>query len=157
MPPRDKRIYFFEHQMMPRWTHATKGAFYRDLEKGAYEKLHEGGLKVVDEAFSKAIKVEAHPEIGGVVIEFEAPVNPVHCYFVAIVQVGDAYRYLTLEKDEDIMGTGVKDSLCEWTSAGHTNFGPRTYTDKQSFIKDVASLLKQPVSAAATTTPSSAH
>lgn len=129
--------YNFQHRVLPKWTHGTNGAFYEDLRKGSSERLISAATEIVSKEFAQHLTVRRLPELQGVLITFQKPVEAPECYFVLIVKQGERYRYYTLEMGVDLFKTGVKSVIGEWVADGsHLNFGPRTYDDEASFIAD---------------------
>jgi len=148
-PTSHQKIYAFEHRVMPRWTHQTKGAFYEDMRKGLPVRLVDAAREIAGDEFANHIKVSnvATPE--GVLVAFHEPEDAPLCFFVFIMKTEEGFRYLTLEKSIDITGDGTTSALCEWSYDGrHMNFGPRTYTDSKKFLVDIAILAQRAEKAA---------
>ncbi len=136
--PRDRR-YYFEHRLLPNWTHKSDGIFFRDLRSRAIQKLLDVAADIVGEDYADKIQVRPLEDENRVLISFPEPRELALCYHVLIVREGGSFRIITLEKTEDILGTGVKGVVGEWTAEGsHRNFGPRDYSDGDSFVRELA-------------------
>jgi len=137
-PSDGRKIYAFQHRLLPRWTHGSKGAFYRDLRAGKKERLIEAAEEFVGKEFAQGIVVRALPDAPQVLIEFPKPDRMPNCYFALVIEKESGFRYVTLE----LTAPGderVKTFVGEWTAEGaHLNFGPRDYTDSDSFLKEFA-------------------
>lgn len=148
--PRERKIYAFEHRVLPRITHNSRGAFYSDLSRGLPPALVDLAVEVVDERFAKSLVVTPTEKPRGVLIAFEAPREMTHCYFAFLTRSGDTCRYFTLEKTLDLGGDGTKTMFCEWNSeGGHRNYGARSYTDSASFLADLDRHLNAPATTSA--------
>ncbi len=123
-PGRHDRIYYFEHRLLPKWTHQSEGAFYADLNAGALESLRDAATKIVDAGFAEKLVVHPSGEPKGVVIAFAPPAESPECFFVFITPAGDSFRYITAEKSADILNEGLKTCGGEWSVEGkHLTFG----------------------------------
>jgi hypothetical protein len=137
-PTQHQKIYFFEHRLLPKWVHHSKGAFFEDLASGSTTKMVEAATEIVGKDFADALHVEVAQRGKIILLLFPKPNKTAECYFAAVIKTSSGYRYLTLEADEDIMKQGVKAFYCEWTSSGaHLDFGPRRYDDEADFLTEV--------------------
>lgn len=136
---REQKIYAFEHRVLPRLTHGTKGAFYDDVSTRLPPPLVELAAEVVDARFAEALGVTPSQTPPGALITFETPGTMTHCYFAFLAKSEGKHRYFTLEQTIDLSGSGAKTMFCEWAPDGrHLNHGPRAYTDAKSFLAELA-------------------
>ena len=141
-PSRHDRIYYFQHRVLPKWTHESEGEFYKSLLNGNYDILLETASKIVGEEFSNQISIKRHNDVKGVLLTFPTPVEPPECYFIFISKDDNKYRLFTYEKTADLFSTGNKGVIGEWSSEGkHKNLGPRKYEDAEHFIQDLKDLI----------------
>lgn len=137
-PTRHEKVYYFEHQLIPHWIFQSKGAFFNDLLAGRTGRLITAAVDNVDEEFAKAMEVELVANQDAVLITFMEPVEPPECYRALVIRKGETFQYVTLEKTEDILQTGVKSVIGEWTAKGsHLNRGPQKYTGAHRFLISV--------------------
>ncbi|MFI5335901.1 MAG: hypothetical protein ACHQ5A_03910 [Opitutales bacterium] len=152
-----QRHYYFEHQLLPRWTHGSKGAFYADLVQGRTERLIEAATEIVGREFAAALKVRPLTAPEGVLLVFPRPDEVPECFAAAVLRDGDGFRYFTLEKGEDIMKDGTKAFLCEWRKQEgkpfHANLGPRHYDDAEKFVEELRQITAKPVTPKAPDAP----
>lgn len=140
----DDRIYFFQHRLLPRWTHESRGSFFDAIKAGPIDELRSIASEVVDAEFAAALRVLPLGGPDQVVIAFAPPKEPPECFCVLILRSGESYRYLTLEMSDDLFKEGDRSVIGEWTPDGtHANFGHRKYADVTSFIADEATAAKQ--------------
>ncbi len=158
-PTAHQKLYYFEHRLMPKWTHQSGGAFYNDLRAGQAEKLREVAEELGGADFAKQLTIESVAAPEGVLLGFAAPTDVTDCFFTFVAKVGERYRYLTFEKTEDILGDGLVACIGEWTAEGsHRNFGFSKAKSREAFLKAVADLLSDPDTApGAETHPSKAQ
>jgi len=156
-PTQHQKVYYFEHQLLPKWVHKSDGAFFEDLASGATGRLSAAATKIVGKPFADALHVRVIEKDRVVLLTFAKPGQPPECFYAALIKNGTTYRYLTLEADEDITGQGVKAFYCEWTSEGsHSDFGPRRYDDEASFLEELGKEKEKPATPPqASFTPSS--
>ena len=144
-PTTQQRIYFFEHQLLPKWTHHSQGAFFDDLHSGKTDALRQAATKIVDAAFAEKIAVRNSAIPEGVLISFAPPPEVPDCFFVFIAKTGESFRFYTFEKAEDIMGEGLKACIGGWSEDGsHLNFGFSKEETEEAFLKLVNDLLHTP-------------
>jgi len=137
-PSMHQRIYSFQHRLLPKWTHESKGVFFDDLMQGNTGKLMEAAAKMVGEDFSKKIEIWKYPEAKGVLLVFPTPNETLECFFIYIVKTKDGFRFYTYEKTSDLFGDGDKGVVGEWTANGrHNNFDSRKYDDVESFVTEL--------------------
>jgi len=133
-------IYLLEHRIIPDWTHNTDGEFFADLLAGNYERLRAAAAEVVSNEFAESITIEKTQESDGVLIKFPEPTGLIECYFAYVTtgkNVG-TYLYFTYEKTEDEANRGVVGVIGGWSQdLDHIYYGPRTYSDADSFVFDV--------------------
>ncbi|MBI2518500.1 MAG: hypothetical protein HYV95_16595 [Opitutae bacterium] len=142
-----QRIYYFEHMLLPRWTHESEGAFPADMEKGNTSGLMRVAAEIAGREFADALQVRALPEPAGALIVFAKPTRVTECYAVAVLRDESGFRYFTLELAEEGIGEGIKSFLCEWTyKAGklaHANLGGRSYVDEARFAADLRLIMEK--------------
>ncbi len=142
-PTLHQKIYYFEHSLLPKWTHNSSGHFFADLSHGALDKLVQAAGQIVGPEYAQQLTVRTLPGNTQVLITFAPPDDIPLCYFVLIEKQGDTYRYLTLEKTEDFMNDGTKTVVGEWDPQGaHRNMGMRKYVDADHFIAEVTGQAK---------------
>jgi hypothetical protein len=137
-PTMHDRIYFFEHRLLPQWTHKTKGAFFDDLMNDRTEKMKSAAVEIVGEEFWKGITIRKFNERKAVLLIFPIPKETPEYYFVYIASTENGYKYFTYEKTFDLQGTGNKGVVGAWSMDGsHINMGARKYEDVDSFISEI--------------------
>jgi hypothetical protein len=135
--PIERRIYFYQHKLLPNWTFTTDGAFFRDLKNGELARLRSAASEIVSAEYSAKISATNIPQSNAVLITFEEPTTPPACFFALIRETGSKYYYLTYEKTLDISNAGYIGVVGGWSADGsHCNYGSRTYSDRESFISD---------------------
>ncbi|HQF39738.1 MAG TPA: hypothetical protein PK322_11530 [Opitutaceae bacterium] len=141
-PTPHQKLYYFEHRLLPKWTHGTQGAFFEDLLAGKVERLQEAAREIVGPEFAAALTVEVVEAPAGVLVTFAAPAERGDCYFAFIAKVGEGYRFFTYEKAMSITGRDIEACIAEWgEDGGHRNFGFRSDKAREEFLKAVAGLL----------------
>jgi hypothetical protein len=146
-PERNDLVYTLHHQIIPGILFSDKGTlFFNDLFTGKTGQF----VKIVEEPLGKAyasgmkFKAEHRPDFDIVLISFPEPLAEPQNYHAALVRTNGAFRYITLEKGNDIGNTGMKTFLCEWSAEyNHKNYGPRKYTDLASFRNELPDFLKK--------------
>ena len=137
-PTFHQKVYYFEHQLLPEWTHQTKGEFFSDLSKGKLDRITEAATDIVGKDFAQKLSVRTLPGSSRVLIKFEEPGEPPLCFFALVEKRGDAFRYFTLERTEDIFEDGTRSVFGEWDGQGaHMNLGTRKYSDEEHFLADI--------------------
>jgi len=146
-PDQKELIYTLDHAVIPGILFSDKGdMFFNDLTSGntgPFLQIVEGPL---GKAYASGIRIiaEHQNDFDIVVFSFPPPVEEPNNYQAALVRKKGTYRYITLERGNDVGNTGAKAFLCEWTADHtHKNYGPRTYDDLASFRKELAEFLKQ--------------
>jgi hypothetical protein len=133
-----QKIYQFQHRLLPKWIHESKGAFFDDLMQGKTGRFIEAATKIVGEEFAKEIRIRKYHEAKGVLLVFQPPNEPPECSFIYIVKADDGFRFFTYEKSADIFREGDKGVVGEWTADGtHLNIGSRKYDDADSFVSEL--------------------
>ncbi len=144
-PTEHQRIYYFQHRVLPSWTHDSDGAFFANLQKDSHERFIEVAAEIVNQEFADQIVISQFGDGTEILITFPIPKQIPECYFVYIRKEGDTYRYITLERTEDILGQGMKSVVAEWSPDGaHLNMGPRTYDDAERFLNEVTAYNPSP-------------
>jgi len=139
--------YALHHMIIPGILFSETGSrFFNDLFTGntaEFLRIVEGPL---GKAYSDGLKIKAEhrPDFDLVLISFPEPVTEPLCRHAALVRKGDTFRYITLEKGNDIAGKGYRTFLCEW-SADNTrkDYGPRKYDSLNDFKAELLTFLKQ--------------
>lgn len=135
---RDRR-YYFEHRLLPKWTHQSGGAFFRDLAANKAGQMLEAAAEIVGREYADSLKVRLLDDPDRILISFLEPQDIALCYHVLLVRLDGAFRFITLEMTEDLLGNGAKSVLGEWTAeGGHLNYGERTYSDGNSFLRETS-------------------
>jgi len=136
--------YALHHRVFPNLLFKSEGKFFTTLHDGEFERLREIISENYGPAYSKAMRMKSVSLPDIVFISFAEPARAPLCYHVALIKKGETFLYLTLEKSEDILSTGVKSAFCGWTVDGsHVNYGARHYTSLAEFEEEVRSFLAQ--------------
>lgn len=137
--PVAKKIYFFQHKLLPEWTFTTNGMFYSDLLVGELTLLRQAATEVISEDYAMAITSEVVDNGNSVLLTFPTPQKMANCYFVLIQKKDGEFRFYTYEKtlsfgdDDPVIGV-----VGTWSSNGnHGNLGGRTYREGMEFVKDI--------------------
>jgi hypothetical protein len=137
-PSAHDKIYYFQHRLLPQWTHESEGAFFDDLMHDRLDRLTRAALEIVGEDFSRRIQFRKYPESNGILLTFVAPAEAPECFFIYIAKTEAGFQFYTYEKTIDLFGTGVKGVLGAWSKDKvHSNLGPRTYEDTNSFAAEL--------------------
>jgi hypothetical protein len=137
-PSAHEKAYYFQHRLLPKWTHNSKGAFFSDLKKGEAVHLKAVAKDFLGETYASEITTRTLQDGNAVLISFPKPAEVPECFHVIIIREEDAYRFVTLELTEDIAGIGCVSVVGEWTAdGGHQNRGPRKYSDSEAFVAEV--------------------
>ncbi|NTV98356.1 MAG: hypothetical protein HGA70_04260 [Chlorobiaceae bacterium] len=154
-PPKDQNkqpdqkdlIYTFHHAVIPGILFSDKAdMLFNDLTSGntgPFLQIAEGPL---GKTYASGIKIipEHYAEFDIVLISFPSPVEEPNNFHAALVRKNGTFRYITLEKGNDIGNLGTKSFMCEWTADhNHKNYGPRKYDDLASFTKELLDFLKK--------------
>lgn len=137
----NKKIYYFEHRLIPNFVHTTEGKFFEDLISHNGKVFRQAAAKIVGESFAAQLKVEVIEPDKAALITFAPPTRMSQCYYAIVAKTDSGYAYITLEKTMDLAGSGnVKAMYCGWTADGiHENFGPRDYDTAEAFVKEFLS------------------
>lgn len=147
-PSAHQKLYYFEHRLMPQWTHRSDGAFYADLREGKVERVKNAAEKLVGAAFAEKLTIENIEAPEGVLIELAPPTETTDCFFIFVAKADAGYRYFTFEKTEDLWGEGLQACTGEWTADGvHHNFGFTKEQSREAFLKIVTDLQNGPKTA----------
>ena len=136
-----KKVYFFQHQLLPEWTFTSNGNFYNDLVHGGLTKLKAAATEIISKDYADMIKTEVVDNQSAVLITFPQPKGLADCYYILIVKTNDDFAFYTYEKTMSFaQNDPVKGVVGFWSKEGsHGNLGPRTYTAASDFIQDVLS------------------
>ncbi len=137
--PQSKKVYFFQHKILPEWTFTTDGKFYSDLLMGNLSKLKTAATEVVSAEYASGLKSKVIANENAVLITFPKPEGLTNCFFVLIKKSENSFAFYTYEKTlsfgEDDKVAGVVGS---WSEEGnHGNHGGRTYSKAADFIADI--------------------
>ncbi|MBR9727551.1 hypothetical protein ACFOD0_04435 [Shewanella intestini] len=136
--PLAKRIYFFQHKILPQWLFESNEQFFADLRLGENEQFFETAAKVVNAAFADNINITPLNDRSAFLITFPAPTASPNCYFVLIKKQGGQFRYYTFEKRFELADGDFFAIVGGWDNKGaHANYGPRRYQTEQAFVADV--------------------
>ncbi len=138
-----QKSYYLQHRLFPQFTHSSGGAFHADLVARNLGRLSKALTDLLGER-AKQLRVEVEEEGALVLIIMPAPLEPVECYYAAVLKPQKGgYRYLTLEKTHELEGTGIKACLCEWTpDSKHLNHGGTADTSLEGFRAFAKAMLK---------------
>jgi len=145
-PTMKDRIYFFQHRLIPQWTHQSDGVFFNDLNSGKSEKVIEAATKIVSPAFAAAISIKRYPDENGVLIKFAAPLEVPQCYFIFIYKDKSSNKFslYAYEKTHDLLKEGHKGVVGQWSAeGGYSNLGARAYEDPESFVSEVQKAIRR--------------
>ncbi|MDX1537117.1 hypothetical protein [Arsukibacterium sp.] len=139
--PDSKKVYFFQHRLLPEWTFTSDGNFFNDLLQSDLTKLRAAATKIVSKDYAEMIKTEVVDNQAAVLITFPQPKNMADCFYILIVKKNDDFAFYTYEKTMSFeQNDPVKGIVGIWSKEGsHGNLGPRTYTSSSDFIQDVLS------------------
>ncbi|TLU81636.1 MAG: hypothetical protein FDX21_11210 [Chlorobium sp.] len=140
-------IYTLHHAVLPGILFSNNGSlFFNDLFTGKTAPFLDIVEKPLGKSYASGIKIvpEHHPGFDLVLISFPEPIIEPLCVHAALVRKGSVFRYITLEKGNDIGKTGTKTFFCEWSPEHtHKNYGARMYDVVSEFDKDIITFLKQ--------------
>jgi len=140
-PSRHDCVYYFQHKLLPRWTHQSDGQFYEDMRDGIPPQLLEAASKIVGKEFADSISIQALEETDGIFIHFAEPQEVPECYYVIILKSEEGFEFFTLEKALDFMNEGYISVVAMWTDDGsHLNLGSYKFSDAQTFKQHVIEL-----------------
>jgi hypothetical protein len=137
--PTSKKIYFFQHKILPEWTFTTEGKFYADLLRGDLAHLKLAATEVISNEYANGISSEVINDSGAILIKFPKPKAMANCYFVLILKNKEEFSFYTYEKtmnfgdDDPVIGV-----VGSWSPEGsHGNLGGRTYSKSSDFVSDI--------------------
>lgn len=137
-----KKRYYFQHKLLPRWTHRSRGKFFKAMMNNDFRVFNRAAKKILGTEYAEKIKVKLYTDLNAFLIIFPKPGKIPLCYFVYIVKQGDNYRYFTYEKTYGHFVRGAVGVVCEWTAGlTHRTLGTRKYNDADSFVKELKILL----------------
>ncbi len=137
---REQSIYQFEHKAIPYWLFQDNSTFFESISQGGEKQLKTVAQDMVDKPFADALSIETIEEGQSYLITFEEPLGITLCYCAIITRTPEGYAYYTLEKTFGSDDDDIKTMYCAWTKEGaHENYGPRNYTDPESFTKEFLS------------------
>ena len=137
--PTYKKIYFFQHKILPEWTFTTDGKFYADLLEGNLGHLKMAATEVISEEYANGISSEVINDGEAILIKFPKPKAMTNCFFVLILKNKGEYSFFTYEKTMNFGGDDpVIGVVGSWSPEGnHGNLGGRTYSTSSDFVSDV--------------------
>ncbi|MEH8018214.1 hypothetical protein MN202_13315 [Rheinheimera muenzenbergensis] len=139
--PDSKKVYFFQHRLLPEWTFTSNGNFFNDLVQGDLTKLKAAATDIISKDYANMIKTEVVNNQHAVLIAFPQPRGMADCFYILIVKKNDDFAFYTYEKTMSFeQNDPVRGVVGMWSKEGsHGNLGPRTYTSASDFIQDVLS------------------
>ena len=142
----DRKVYFFQHKLLARWVFESDGNFLKDLLFGNDLQMFQAATEIVSEDYAQNIQVVPFQKENAVLLIFPEPNFPANCYFAIIRATDQGHSYTTYEKtfkfSEDDAFVGVVGS---WDAeGGHSNHGPRTYADSDSFVAEILAVAPSP-------------
>ncbi|NTU97188.1 MAG: hypothetical protein HGA62_05140 [Chlorobiaceae bacterium] len=144
---RKELIYTLHHAVIPGILFSDKGAmFFGDLTSGNNAPFHQIVEGPLGKDYASGMKIipEHYPDFDIVLISFPVPVEEPHNVHAALVKKNGTFRYITLEKGNDVGNLGTKTFMCEWSADhNHKNYGARKYDDLESFRKELLDFLKK--------------
>lgn len=137
-PSLEQKIYFFQHKVMPRWSHESDGNFYQDLQAGFHLRFFQLAEEMVSAEFSAGIVITQLADKQAVLFSFPSPTAAPACFFALLVKREQGYDYYTYERTIDLPGLPAAGVVGFWDAeGGHGNLGPRAYRDADSFVRDL--------------------
>ena len=137
--PTSKKVYFFQHKLLPEWTFTTDGKFYADLLKGDLAHLKMAATEVISKDYAIGISSEVINDSGAILIKFPEPKAMANCFFLLILENKGEFSFYTYEKtmnfgnDDPVIGV-----VGTWSPEGsHGNLGGRTYSNSSDFVSDI--------------------
>jgi len=137
--PTSKKVYFFQHNILPEWTFTTSGEFFADLLQGDLTRLKMAATEVVSNDYANGISSEVIKGKNSVLLTFPKPKGITNCFFVLIQKSKEGFEFHTYEKtmnfgdDDPVIGV-----VGRWSPEGdHSNLGGRTYTKASDFVTDI--------------------
>jgi hypothetical protein len=139
--PLSKKIYGFQHKLIPKWVFESEGKFFSDIKSGNISKLASAASEVVSPEYAIGVTVTPIENKEAVLITFPEPEDMAHCYFAIVEKIDSNYRYITYEKTFSFGDSKFVGAVGGWNEhGGHDNYGPRLYKTASEFIKDVLKL-----------------
>jgi hypothetical protein len=137
--PISKKIYFFQHEILPEWTFTTDGKFYADLLKGDLAHLKMAATEIISNDYANGISSEVINDNGAILIKFPKPKAMTNCFFVLILKNKAEFSFYTYEKTMNFGGDDpVIGVVGSWSPEGnHANLGGRTYSNSSDFVSDI--------------------
>jgi len=134
-----RKIYQFQHKVLPSLTFGSGSQFYENLAKGNMSQIRKSATTFVSAGYANGITTKVISGKNAVLIIFPKPKSVPNCYFALIIKRTSGYAFYTYEKT---MKFGSNDNVVGmvggWLESGtHINMGPRTYMDSTSFVRDV--------------------
>jgi hypothetical protein len=139
---RFRKMYYFQHRVLPHWTYNSNGKFFNAMMKDDYKIFNRSATKLLGEEYASKIKIKKFKEKNAVLITFPEPAKTPLCYFIFIIKQGEnSYKFFTYEKTYKITAHTIG-VVGGWTKTKrHQNFGSRKYKDAKNFIEDVEKIL----------------
>lgn len=135
--PKSDGIYYFQHQLLPKWTFNSEGEFFSDLHSGEIQFLEAVATDIVSSDYARELSVNV-VDSHTVLITFPEPKTFPHCYYALVIQRESGYEYITYEKTMTLGDDAVVGVVGGWSAQGtHQNLGARTYSSAQDFVYDV--------------------
>ncbi|TLU83478.1 MAG: hypothetical protein FDX30_10630 [Chlorobium sp.] len=146
-PDQKELIYALQHEIIPGILFSDKGTlFFNDLFSGNTGPF----LQIIEEplgyTYASGIKIspEHIDDTDLVLISFPVPADEPQVFHVFLVRKSGTFRYLALEKGNDVGNIGTKSFFCEWSADhNHKNYGSRKYEEATAFRKELLDFLKK--------------
>lgn len=139
-----KKVYYFQHKLIPQWVFESEGAFFFDLYNRQLEQFMLAAIDLLGEEYASQILVTSLYDNNSILIEFPKPNQFGNCFFALIVKEGDSYSYYTYEKTIKLGNDRIQGFVGGWgVEGGHRNYGPRSYKTSTDFVKDVLDMSVQ--------------
>lgn len=136
--PLHRRIYQFQHLLIPNWVYETDGAFFADLQHGVIDRLAEAASEMVSEEYSYGLAIVPIEGHDAILIRFPEPKHTPNCYFAIVERLDAGFMYHTYESSFIYRDEGIIGVVGAWDAEGsHLNRGPRGYESEDAFIEDV--------------------
>ncbi len=139
--PESKRVYYFQHRLLPEWTFdsASADVLFTDLMEGELTKLQSVAAEIISESYASEMTSKYYSEHKAALITFPTPTSFTNCFFILIKKGESGYRFYTYEKTLSFSEDDpVKGVVGHWSKdGGHGNLGGRTYTTADEFVNDL--------------------
>lgn len=143
----DKELYAFHHGVIPGILFSENGTlFFNDLFSGTTGPFMKMAEESLGATYAAGIKIvsEHYADYDIVLMSFPEPAFEPLNYHAALVRKNGEFRYITLEKGNNIGGADVRSFFCEWKAdQTHLDFGPRNYDALNAFRGELLTFLRK--------------